>query len=94
MYDVTLICDMTDYFHFQEENFDRSQDLLKRFLSTYRKEHPLSHEEAAAFPALIALQHFSTQATIMELFGMESFSHQDMDEQLLWLERWNRQWMG
>jgi hypothetical protein len=29
----------------------------------------------------------------MELFGMESFSHQDMDEQLLWLEQWNRQWM-
>ena len=93
MYDVALICDRTDYFHFQEENFDRSQALLARFLTTYREEHPLGNEEAAAFPALIALQHFSTQATIMELFGMESFSHQDMDEQLLWLEQWNRQWM-
>lgn len=93
MYDVTLICDMTDYFDFREENFDRTQALLARFLQGYRLEHPLTDKEAATLPALIALQHFSTQATIMELFGLDCFSHQNMDDQLFWLERWNRQWM-
>lgn len=93
MYDVTLICDMTDYFHFRVEDFSRTQALLARFLPGYRREHPLSDGEAATLPALIALQHFSTQATIIELFGPECFSHQNMDDQLAWLESWNSQWM-
>lgn len=92
MYDVTLICDQTDYFHYEEKNYRRSLALLSRFMPAYRAQSPLSQEEADALPAFIALQHFSTQATVMELFGMDCFSWEDMDGQLQWLERWNRQW--
>lgn len=94
MYDVTLICDLTDYFHFAEENYSRSMDLLSRFAPEYRGENPLPQEELDAFPALIALQHFATQATIMELFGLDCFSWENMDQQLQWLEQWSRQWQG
>ncbi len=94
MYDVTLICDLTDYFRFDEGNYSRSLALLARFLDKYRAENPLNQAEADAFPALIALQHFSTQATIMELFGLDCFSWEDMDGQLNWLEQWNRQWLA
>ncbi len=92
MYDPTLICDMTEYFHFDERNFDRSNKILSRFLPEYQKYSVLSQAEADAFYALIAIQHFSTQATVMELFGLDCLDLTDIDNQLDWLYRWRDQW--
>lgn len=91
MYDVALICDATEYFRYAEENLAKSDHLLRRFLPEYERESPISREEAEAFHDLIAMQHFSTQATIVELFGPNCLDDQNIDRQLEWLLRWSRQ---
>jgi hypothetical protein len=86
-----LICDMTEYFNFDERNFERSNKVLSRFVKEYRKYNTLSQVELDAFHALIAVQHFSTQATIMEIFGMDCLGETDIDNQLEWLYKWREQ---
>lgn len=92
MYDLALICDRTEYFRFDAANYGRSNRLLAGMLPAYREEAALSWEEEGAFHALIAMQHFSTQATIMELFGPDCLSDENIDAQLDWLFRWRAQW--
>jgi Ser/Thr protein kinase RdoA (MazF antagonist) len=91
MYDPALICDMTKYFHFDECNFDRSKKVLSRFIPEYTRYRPLSQADIAAFYALIAVQHFSTQATVMEIFGHDCLNDTELDYQLEWLYRWREQ---
>ena len=91
MYDPTLICDMTKYFHFDEYNFDRSKKVLSRFIPEYTKYHSLNQAEIDAFYDLIAIQHFSTQATVMEIFGHDCLDDTELDYQLEWLYRWREQ---
>ena len=94
MYDPTLICDMTKYFDFNEHNFERSNKMLSRFVPEYRKVNILSQAEIDAFHALIAIQHYSTQATVMEIAGLDCIDETDMDNQLDWLYRWREQCEG
>ncbi len=94
MYDPTLICDMTEYFHFDKRNFNRSNKVLSRFVPEYKKYNALSQAELDAFHALIAMQHFSTQATVMEIFGIDCIDETDMDNQLEWLYKWREQCDG
>ena len=91
MYDLTLICDMTKYFDFDERNYSRSNKVLSRFIPEYRKHNALSQTEIDAFHALIAIQHFSTQATVMEIHGPDCIDSTDIDNQLDWLYRWREQ---
>ena len=91
MYDLTLICDMTKYFDFDERNFDRSNEVLSRFIPEYKEYNTLSRAEIDAFHSLVAIQHFSTQATVMEMFGLDCIDSTDMDNQLEWLYRWREQ---
>ena len=91
MYDPALICDMTDYFCFDEMNFGRSKKVLQRFIPEYAKRSRLSQTEADAFVYLIAVQHFSTQATVMEIFGHDCLNDSELDYQLEWLYRWRAQ---
>lgn len=91
MYDPTLICDKTKYFDFDEHNYDRSNKVLSRFIPEYRKYNTVSPAEIDAFHALIAIQHFSTQATVMEIFGLDCIDSKDMDNQLDWLYKWREQ---
>lgn len=87
MYDATLICDATEYFHYAEGNLAKSDRLLERFLPEYERESHLSREEREALHGLIAMQHFSTQATIVELFGPNCLDDESIDSQLDWLLR-------
>ena len=91
MYDPTLICDMTKYFHFDERNFVKSKRVLQRFIPEYTKYHALSQAEISTFYDLIAVQHFSTQATVMEIFGHDCLNDTELDYQLEWLYRWRKQ---
>jgi len=91
MYDPTLICDKTKHFEFDECNYGRSNKVLSRFVPQYRRYNPLSQAEIDAFPALIAIQHYSTQATVMEICGLDCIDRTDMDNQLDWLYRWRDQ---
>jgi Ser/Thr protein kinase RdoA (MazF antagonist) len=94
MYDLTLICDMTKYFDFDERNYERSNKVLSRFVPEYLKYNPLSQEEIYAFCYLIALQHFATQATVMDIFGAYCLDDKDLDNQLVWLYKWREQCGG
>lgn len=94
MYDATLICDATEYFHYVEKNLFRSDQLLERFLPEYQRKSHLTEEEVRSFHGLIAMQHFSTQATIVELFGPDCLDDQSIDMQLEWLLRWRAQCRG
>ena len=91
MYDTTLICNMTAYFDFDENNYHRSNNVLSRFIPEYRKYNTLTQAEVDAYHSLIAIQHFSTQATIMEIFGVDCIDAEVMDSQLDWLYRWREQ---
>lgn len=91
MYDLTLICDQTEYFRYDEDNLAESDRLLRRFLPEYTRRVQLSQGEIDAFHALIAMQHFSTQATIVELFGPDCLDDAAIDSQLEWLTRWRDQ---
>lgn len=88
MYDPTLICNKTKYFEFDERDYGKSNDVLLRFIPEYTKHNSLSHAEIDAFHAMIAIQHYSTQATIMEIFGLDCIDSTDMDNQLKWLYKW------
>ena len=91
MYDPTLICDMTEYFKFDKCNYEKSCNVLTRFLPAYINYNMLNQKEIDAFPYLIAMQHFATQATIMEIFGNNCLSDEELDGQLDWLYRWREQ---
>ena len=91
MYDTTLICDKTKHFDFEECNYDKSNKILERFIPEYQKYNELSQEEINAFHVLIAIQHYSTQATVMELAGLDCIDSTDMDNQLDWLYKWSEQ---
>jgi Ser/Thr protein kinase RdoA (MazF antagonist) len=91
MYDITLICNRTEYFKYDTENFGKSNEVLARFLPEYRKHHSVSQAETDAFHAFIAVQHFSTQATVMALFGNDCLTDAELDSQLDWLYRWREQ---
>ena len=93
MYDPTLICNMTEYFNFDERNYERSNAVLSRFIPEYRKYNVLRQIEINCFHALIAIQHFSTQATVMEIFGLDRIDDIVMDSQLDWLYKWQKQCM-
>ena len=92
MYDPALICDMTEYFNFEHKNFSRSKEVFSRFLPEYTKYCNLSEAEIQAFFDLIAVQHFATQATVMEIFGSDCLSVLELDYQLEWLYRWREQY--
>ena len=47
--------------------------------------------ETDAFYDLIAMQHFATQATIFEIYGVDCLSDAELDGQLDWLYRWREQ---
>lgn len=91
MYDPVLICNRTDYFQFKEEGYRESTKVFRRFLPEYLKYNTLTPEEIGAFYDLNALYHFALQATIIELFGMDSVDEVFLDTQLDWLYRWREQ---
>jgi len=91
MYDAALICNMTAYFDFDENDYHRSNNVLARFIPEYRKYNALTQAEIDGYHSLIAIQHFSTQATIMEIFGIDCIDADVMDSQLDWLYRWQKQ---
>jgi Ser/Thr protein kinase RdoA (MazF antagonist) len=91
MYDLALICDMTEYFGFDERNYGRSNKVFSRFVPEYLKHNTLTPAEINAFHNLIAIQHFATQATVMEIFGVDCLNHLELDNQLDWLYRWREQ---
>ena len=50
MFDVMVMCDMTDYFNLKQEDIELTGEVYRKFISGYTDHHKLSHEEILSFP--------------------------------------------
>lgn len=89
MFDVAVMCDMTDYFNLQAEDIRITEEVYENFLIGYRKHHTLAEAEQAAFGDWVAIRHFQLQATIVEIYGLDCIDHDFIDNQLGWIENWD-----
>ena len=88
MFDVMVMCDMTDYFNLKPEDITLTKEVYRKFLSGYSKYHGLSREEILSFPYWVAIRHFQLQATILEIYGIDCIDEGFIDGQLWWLNKW------
>ena len=88
MFDIMVMCDMTDYFNLKLEDIELTKKVYQEFLSGYSGHHTLSREEILSFPYWVAIRHFQLQATILEIYGMDSIDEGFVDGQLYWLNKW------
>lgn len=94
VYDVSTLCDMTDYFNLSVANFYdgycKTQIMLERFLKGYIKYYSMSDEEIKAVFDFIAIRHFDIQATIIESQGLNCVDKDFIEEQYQWLMKWDK----
>ncbi len=88
MFDVMVMCDMTDYFNLKQKDIELTKEVYQKFLSGYSDYHTLSREEMISFPYWVAIRHFQLQATILEIYGVDCIDQGFIDRQLNWLNRW------
>ena len=88
MFDVMVMCDMTDYFNLKQEDIKLTKEVYQKFLSGYLDHHILSREEILSFPYWVAIRHFQLQATILEIYGLDCIDEGFIDSQLYWLNKW------
>jgi len=88
MFDVMVMCDMTNYFNLQQEDIEITRTVYKNFISGYTRHHPLSAEEKLSFYDWVAIRHFQLQATILEVHGINCIDEKFIDYQLYWLNKW------
>jgi len=88
MFDVSVMCDMTDYFRLKQKDVGLTKTVYERFLSGYAEARKLTRTETASFSDWIAIRHFQLQATILELYGIDCIDEAFIDRQLEWLTQW------
>ena len=88
MFDIMVMCDMTDYFNLKQEDIELTKVVYREFLSGYVGYHKLSREEILSFPYWVAIRHFQLQATILEIYGVDCIDEGFIDGQLYWLNKW------
>ncbi len=90
MFDVSVMCDMTDYFRLKEKDIAVSEAVFERFVTGYSGTCALSGAERRSFHDWVAIRHFQLQATILELYGIDCIDEAFIDRQRAWLEQWMR----
>ena len=88
MFDVMVMCDMTNYFYLQPEDIETTRKVYEKFLAGYNLHRTLSTEEKLSFQTWVAIRHFQLQATILEVNGINCIDEQFIDYQLYWLNMW------
>lgn len=88
MFDVMVMCDMTNYFHLKQADMEITKAVYEQFLSGYTRHRMLSRKELQSFAAWVAIRHFQLQATILEIHGIDCIQEGFIDAQLDWLETW------
>ena len=91
IYDLALICNMTDYFTYDESMFEKTKHVFEKMLPAYQKFNLISQVEINSFYDMIALYHFALQATIIEIHGIDCVDSTFLDNQLEWLYKWQEQ---
>ena len=98
MFDVMVMCDMTDYFRLKPDDVELTVKVYREFLAGYAAHRTLSGEEIRSFPYWVAIRHFQLQATIVEIYGPDCIDEAFIDWQLYWLNGWlketeDRDWL-
>ena len=88
MFDVMVMCDMTDYFRLKPEDVAVTNKVYEQFLAGYTQHRELGEEEQRSFTDWVAIRHFQLQATIFEIHGKDRFREIFADAQLDWLKKW------
>ncbi len=91
MFDVMVMCDMTDYFNLQPDDIKTTREVYESFLTGYTRHMNLTEAERASFNDWIVIRHFQLQATIVEIYGIDCIDNHFIDKQLEWLESWIKQ---
>lgn len=94
MFDVTVMCDMTDYFNLQVADIMTTRAVCKNFLAGYTHHINLTETEWASLNDWIVIRHFQLQATIVEIFGIDCIDNDFIDRQLQWNRSWEEQCAG
>ena len=90
MFDVMVMCDMTDYFNLQNDDIKTTKAVYESFLTGYTRHIDLKETELASFNDWVAIRHFQLQATIVEIFGIDCNDNHFIDQQLEWLKNWTK----
>jgi len=91
LFDIAVMCDTTDYFNFDINEFQHTTDIFNRFMNEYLKYNQINFT-VNQFYDFIALRHFQLQATIVEIYGLKCIDEQFIDKQLEWIEQWKKQY--
>ncbi|MBR5658937.1 MAG: phosphotransferase [Lachnospiraceae bacterium] len=94
MFDIMVMCDMTDYFRLKPEDVELTKEVYRKFLSGYTRYQALSREEVLSFTDWVAIRHFQLQATILEIHGIDCIDERFIDYQLYWLNQWQESAKG
>ena len=88
MFDVMVMCDMTNYFRLQQPDIEITKSVYAQFLTGYGRYSALSEAEQRSFAYWVAIRHFQLQATILEIHGIDCIDAEFIDAQLDWLTNW------
>lgn len=91
MFDVMVMCDMTNYFDLQSDDIKTTQKIFEAFAAGYTRYMELTAEERATFKDWVVIRHFQLQATIVEIYGLDCINNDFIDKQLEWIENWIEQ---
>lgn len=91
MFDVSVMCDMTDYFNLKTADIEKTGNVYGDFLAGYTRHIHITEEERASFKDWVVIRHFQLQAVIVEIFGMGCIDNDFIDRQLKWLKSWEKQ---
>ena len=90
MYDIAVFCDMTNYFKLSEHEYEDTRYMLEEFMKGYGEFNTISKEELSAIYSFIGIRHYEVQATIIENLGIECIDKEFVDDQLVWLKKWDK----
>lgn len=91
IYDIMILCNSTDYFKYEEENFEKTNINFREFLKGYEKFKFIENIEKKSFYYFIGIYHYQLQATIIEIYGLDCVNDDFLDNQLNWLMKWKKQ---
>ena len=88
MFDISVMCDMTNYFQLKEEDIGITRKVYEQFMRGYGEYRSVSEEEINSFPYWVAVRHFQLQAVMMEIYGVNCNDERFDEYQLFWLKSW------
>lgn len=88
--DIATLCDSTNFFKYDEWDYDNTKTLFEKFYEGYSKKRSLTNIEIDAIFDFIAIRHYELIATLTNIRGLQCLSHSYLDEQFQWLMNWRK----